>query len=242
VERLDRDRARAAHRIDERVAPRIEPAQHQQHGGQVLAQRRVARLAPPAAVRQRAAAEVDRDHELAAVVEPRHPARRRPVRRDVQPRPAPGGRVDQRVLDRADDLALARGELLDAAHLDRDPVAVAPQPAPVAGDVGAQLVVQRLEPPRARAVDVPQHAGRRAEVRHGGPREVRLERVDQLAEPLLARRLGAAAERALRDPHQLGRHDHVGLRRADHAELVDDHGCPLSVASRPASAKNRRWR
>ena len=63
-------------------------------------------------------------------------------------------------------------------------------------------------------------------------------------EPLAARGDLALkpAERALRDPHELGGHDHVGLRRADDAELVDDHACPFSVASRPASAKNRRWR
>ena len=228
--------------IDERVASRIEPTQHEQHRRQVLAQRRLAGLAPPAALRQRAAAEIDRDHELAAVIEPRDPPRVGAIRVDVQPDPAARGALDQRVLDRADDLALAGGERLDVAGLERQPGAIAKQRAGIAAYVVEQLVVQRLEPIGARAVDVPQHAGRRAQVGHRGPREVAVERIDQLAEPFLARLRRAPADRALGDPRELGGHHDVRLRRTDDAKLVDDHGGPFSVARRPQSAKNRLLR
>jgi hypothetical protein len=163
---------------------------------------------------------------------------------DVQPHAAPPGRVDQRVLDRADDLAIARREVLDPARLDREAVAVAEQRAGVGANVGHELVVQRLEPGRPRPVDVPQDPGRRAQVRHRAPREITIEGIDQLAEALLARRRGPDPDRALRDARDLGRHHDVGLGRADDAKLVDDHAgrFPFSVASIPASAKKRLWR
>ena len=67
----------------------------------------------------------------------------------MEPDAAPGERVDECVLDRADDLALAGREVLDPARLDRDAVTVAPQRACIAADVGHELVVQRLEAGRA---------------------------------------------------------------------------------------------
>ena len=48
---------------------------------------------------------------------------------------------------------------------------------------------------------------------------------------------GRLLERALRDAHELGRHHDVGLRRADDAQLVDDH-----AAVRSASRAGRRRR
>src|SRR5688572_21684701 len=47
---FDRNRPRAAHRIDEHVFARIEAGEHEQHRGEVLAQWRFTRLASPSAL------------------------------------------------------------------------------------------------------------------------------------------------------------------------------------------------
>ena len=177
-----------------------------------------------------------------AIVLPCDPPRRRSIRIDAQADPALARGVDQRVLDRADDLTLARREALDVASLDGDAVAIAPEHARIVAKIGDELVVERLEPLGARAIDVPQHARRRAQIRHRRPRELAIEWIHELAEALLARLRRALADRALGDADQLGVHHDVGLTRADQAKLVDDHECgppQFKVASKPTSAKNR---
>ena len=148
-----------------------------------------------------------------------------------------------RLISEITELATGLGMLgypdLDAARFDGDAVGVAPQRALIVEDVAQQLVVERLEARRRRAIDVPQHAGRRAQVRDRGPRELGIERIDELTEAFLARIGRPLLDGTLRDPLELGLHDDVRLGRADDAELVDDHGCPFKVASNPASAKNR---
>ncbi len=120
---FDEQRARAAHRIDERAAVRehLEPAAADQHRGrEIFLERRFALPAPPAAPVQRRAREIERQRRDITVQAQVYADRRR-FELDAGPRArAIAELIDDRILDALCDELRVRERALTRHRVDRE--------------------------------------------------------------------------------------------------------------------------